>query len=68
MGRKRMVPQPITPEPRLGFRIGELAEKIGVCRTTIWRSVKRGDIRTVHVGPTAIITVDELRRIGLLQE
>lgn len=56
------------PNPeRLGFRVVELGKSIGLSRTSIWRMIKRGDIKTARFGPTTIIPITELVRLGLLE-
>ncbi|MGY2702553.1 helix-turn-helix domain-containing protein [Nocardioides sp. HB32] len=41
----------------------EVARRLNVSRTTIWRLAKRGDIRTVRIGSRTLIPRSELRRI-----
>jgi excisionase family DNA binding protein len=59
--------QPRPKLPRLGYRVVEVAEMLGESRATTYRKVKAGDIRAIHIGPSTIIPVNELHRLGLLR-
>ena len=41
----------------------EVAQRLNVSRTTIWRLAKRGDIRTVRIGGRTLIPRTELLRL-----
>lgn len=61
MGMTTHVPR--TPaEPDL-LDQAEFARRLNVSRTTVWRLVKRGDIRVVRIGTRALIPRTELERL-----
>jgi hypothetical protein len=64
----RRKPRPLSPERRLAYGIAELAEMLGWSRQSIWRRIKKGQIRTTALGPREVITLGELRRLGILQQ
>lgn len=41
----------------------EVAQRLNVSRTTIWRLIKRGDIRAVRIGSRTLIPRTELQRL-----
>jgi excisionase family DNA binding protein len=43
--------------------LAEVAQRLNVSRTTIWRLAKRGDIRTVHIGGRTLVPRTELQRL-----
>jgi predicted DNA-binding transcriptional regulator AlpA len=51
---------------RLGWRIREWMRLTGTSRPTLWRQVKRGDLKIVYVGPTPMVPRSEAIRLGLL--
>lgn len=53
---------------RLGWRIDEWATQTGSSRPTIWRQVKRGDLRIVYIGPMPIVPRSEAIRLGFIHE
>jgi hypothetical protein len=54
--------QPRPKLPRIGYRVSEVAEMLGEHRATTYRRVKSG---TIHRNELGLITLDELRRLGL---
>jgi excisionase family DNA binding protein len=40
---------------RLGFRVGEYANLLGISYTTVWRHVRDGKIKTIVVGGVKLI-------------
>jgi excisionase family DNA binding protein len=48
---------------RLSFGIQEWADLLGVSRQTVWRSIGRGEIRTVMIGRRKRIPASEKRRL-----
>lgn len=61
MGMTTGLPRPPVEPDLLG--LAEVAQRLNVSRTTIWRLAKRGDIRTVRIGSRTLIPRSELRRI-----
>ena len=53
---------------RLGWRINEWVVKTGTSRPTVWRQVKRGDLRLIYIGRTPIVPRSEAIRLGLIAE
>jgi hypothetical protein len=64
----RRKPRPLNPKRRLAFGIAETAELLGWSRQSVWRRIKKGQIRTTPLGPREVITAEELRRLGLLEQ
>lgn len=46
---------PVPIHQRLGYRPAEFAALTGVSYVTIWRRIKRGDIKTVEIGGVKLI-------------
>ncbi len=61
MGMTTEVPK-VPFEPDL-LDQAEVARRLNVSRTTVWRLIKRGDIRVVHIGSRALIPRTELHRL-----
>jgi excisionase family DNA binding protein len=54
---------------RLTYTVGEAAKAIGVGRGSAYELVRRGDLRTVHVGRRVLVPRDAVREfLGLGQE
>ena len=54
---------------RLTYTVGEAAKAIGVSRGLAYELVRRGDLRTVHVGRRVLVPRDAVRGfLGLSQE
>ena len=54
---------------RLTYTVGEAAKAIGVSRSLAYELVRRGDLRTVHVGRRVLVPRDVVRDfLGLGQE
>lgn len=53
---------------RLGWRIDEWVAQTGTSRPTVWRQVKRGDLRIVYVGPMPMVPRSEAVRLGFINE
>jgi hypothetical protein len=51
---------------RLGWRIDEWVAQTGTSRPTVWRQVKRGDLRIVYIGPMPLVPRSEAVRLGLI--
>jgi predicted DNA-binding transcriptional regulator AlpA len=51
---------------RLGWRLPEWMKLTGTSRPTLWRQVKRGDLRIVYIGPTPMVPRAEAIRLGLI--
>jgi hypothetical protein len=51
---------------RLGWRIPEWVRLTGTSRPTLWRQVKRGDLKLIYVGPMPIVPRSEAIRLGLI--
>ncbi|QIG91489.1 hypothetical protein [Bradyrhizobium sp. 6(2017)] len=52
---------------RLGWRIPEWMKATGTSRPTLWRQVKRGDLKLVYVGPTPMVPRSEAIRLGFIK-
>jgi excisionase family DNA binding protein len=48
--RTSIPPDPLPSDGRIAYRVGEAAEKIGVCRATFWRLMRAGEIPVVQIG------------------
>ncbi len=54
---------------RLTYTVGEAAKAIGVSRGLAYELVRRGELRTVHVGRRVLVPRDAVRDfLGLSQE
>jgi hypothetical protein len=53
---------------RLGWRIDEWVAQTGTSRPTVWRQVKRGDLRIIYIGPMPIVPRSEAVRLGFINE
>ena len=53
-------------DARLGWRIAEWTALTGTSRPTLWRQIKAGHIKAVHIGGITIIPRTEAVRLGLL--
>ena len=51
---------------RLGWRLPEWMKLTGTSRPTLWRQVKRGDLKLVYVGPTPMVPRSEAIRLGFI--
>jgi hypothetical protein len=51
---------------RLGWRVPEWMKLTGISRQTLWRQVKRGDLRVVYIGHTPLVPRSEAIRLGLI--
>lgn len=45
------------------FRTKEAWERLGISKSTFWNRVKDGEIRTVKIGGTTVVTASEMDRI-----
>ena len=65
-------PQRAETPPRLLLTVEEAAERIGICRSNMFKLIRRGDVESVKIGrlrrvtPTAL--EDFVRRLSLRQE
>jgi predicted DNA-binding transcriptional regulator AlpA len=59
-------PRSLLAPDRLGWRIPEWMKLTGTSRPTLWRQVKRGDLKLVYVGPTPMVPRSEAIRLGLI--
>jgi predicted DNA-binding transcriptional regulator AlpA len=68
-GNQRKPKQQRKPERqlRLAYGIVELASMLGWSRTSVWRRIKKGEIKITKLGSRAVVTAGELRRLGLLE-
>jgi predicted DNA-binding transcriptional regulator AlpA len=57
----------ITPD-RLCWRLPEWMKLTGTSRPTLWRQVKRGDLKLVYVGPMPMVPRSEAIRLGFIHE
>ena len=55
-------------DDRLGWRLPEWMRLTGISRPTLWRQIKRGDLKIVYIGPMPIVPRSEAIRLGLLDE
>jgi hypothetical protein len=53
---------------RLAWRLAEWMKLTGTSRPTLWRQVKRGDLKVVYVGHTPLVPRAEAVRLGLINE
>jgi|SoimicmetaTmtLMA_FD_contig_31_5230013_length_285_multi_2_in_0_out_0_1 predicted DNA-binding transcriptional regulator AlpA len=51
---------------RLAWRLPEWMKLTGTSRPTLWRQVKRGDLKLVYVGPTPMVPRAEAIRLGFI--
>jgi predicted DNA-binding transcriptional regulator AlpA len=51
---------------RLGWRLPEWMKLTNTSRQTLWRQVKRGDLRIVRIGSTPMVPRSEAIRLGLI--
>jgi predicted DNA-binding transcriptional regulator AlpA len=58
--------RPLTAPDRLAWRLPEWMKLTGTSRPTLWRQVKRGDLKLVYVGPTPMVPRSEAIRLGLI--
>jgi hypothetical protein len=62
----RKVGRSASLDERLGWRIPEWISITGTSRPTLWRQVKRGDLKLIYVGPMPIVPRSEAIRLGLI--
>lgn len=43
-----------------GHSVGEVAEALGVCAPTIYREIRSGNMKCLHIGRKIVITDDQL--------
>ena len=48
---------------RDAYSISEVSSRLGISQITIWRKIKAGDIKAVHVGSRVIVSHIELQRL-----
>lgn len=48
---------------KLGYSYAEAEIASGLSRTTLWRAVKRGDLRSMKVGKKVIIPAEDLAKL-----
>ena len=53
----------IDPARLLSVRVGEASRMIGIGRTKIYELIKAGDLETVKIGRTTLVTMRSLRRL-----
>lgn len=53
----------IDPARLLSVRVGEAGRMIGIGRTKIYELIKAGDLETVKIGRTTLVTMRSLRRL-----
>jgi predicted DNA-binding transcriptional regulator AlpA len=53
---------------RLGWRLPEWMRLTGISRPTLWRQIKRGDLKIIYIGHTPMVPRSEAIRLGLLDE
>jgi hypothetical protein len=53
---------------RLGYTVPALADALGEHPATIWRRIRKGEIKVTEVGQRKIIGAPELRRLGLIED
>ncbi len=58
----------ISLDHRLGWRLPEWMALTGISRPTLWRQIKRGDLKIVYVGPTPMVPRSEAIRLGLITD
>jgi hypothetical protein len=56
----------IAPD-RLGWRLPEWMKLTGTSRPTLWRQIKRGDLKIVSIGSTRMVPRCEAIRLGLIK-
>lgn len=61
-----MTPNPQEPHKtdrveRLSYRIPEVAEALAVSVATVWRVIKRGELRTFKIGSATLVSAEDLR-------
>ena len=61
-------PRSLTASDRLAWRLAEWMKLTGTSRPTLWRQVKRGDLKVVYVGHTPLVPRAEAVRLGLINE
>lgn len=72
MPKKRMPPNskahavPIVG--RLAWRLAEWMELTGTSRQTVWRQIKRGDLRVVYIGAMPMVPRAEAVRLGFIKK
>lgn len=53
--------KPLTEEvPRLGYSVDEAAAALGIGRSTLYRLIRDGRLRTLRLGRRVLITATEL--------
>lgn len=65
-------PQRTASPPRLLLTVEEAAERIGVCRSNMFKLIRQGEVKSVKVGRLRRVTPaaleDFVRRLSLRQE
>ncbi|MET3842070.1 hypothetical protein [Bradyrhizobium sp. OAE829] len=57
----------IAPD-RLCWRLPEWIQLTGTSRPTLWRQIKRGDLKIVRVGTMPMVPRSEAVRLGFINE
>ncbi|MEH2480646.1 putative DNA-binding transcriptional regulator AlpA [Nitrobacteraceae bacterium AZCC 2146] len=52
---------------RLAWRLPEWMKLTGTSRPTLWRQIKRGDLKIVSIGSTRMVPRCEAIRLGLIK-
>jgi len=58
--------RPLTAPDRLAWRLPEWMMLTGTSRPTLWRQVKRGDLKLIYIGPMPMVPRSEAIRLGLI--
>ena len=55
---------PAPPQiPRVGYKVTEVAEMLGLTRQTVYNLIRRGEIRPFRPGGATRISADEVERL-----
>lgn len=48
---------------RLSYRVPEVAQALAVSVATVWRAIKRGELRTFKIGSATLVAAEDLREM-----
>jgi excisionase family DNA binding protein len=58
-----MAQSPLTPASlRTAFSVPEVCQQVGLCRDTVYRAIRRGDLVARKVGKRTLILADDLEQ------
>lgn len=57
-------PSTVPPVKRFGYSPAETAGALGICRSTVYNLIAKGDIKVAKIGTRTIVPVSEIERLA----